>query len=574
MVSTRRKRRSSDEDDDETQLLDPQEAEAALQAAESTRLAKAKRKKVEAFQRNHPPFEIIASEVVNLILSFLADPMQVYSLSKCSKFIRDAITPEVVIRSSVFAGGKSRAVIGDVMTLVQMGVIHVPSTFRLLRIVQAKRCERGELCHHYNLVTRKAESISKTKIRPLGIALCQDCTFGLTTKCFHSRDDTLCANGKAFYNLPNQDIVEAATGEQVGPWLLAHKAKQVLCSYTSDEDKKDAFVKMEEEFLQSVQNDYRESIIAIHTKAEEEYEGFQTAKKELERQKREQKTESRAAKKKASVQAVLEKLHEALEGYENPSKQLMLEGTFDDNGIFTLLMGPSVAILGDLLAAPSSASAKKIAAACDRAKLVYTQLSANNFLSPREQLIPRCPSRNLRAVVGLRRYIQKNMSEDYLRNSWPWDRHFYEPFVDCLVEKGNMSQAVFFGIDYAYKRKEAFVDYVVKDETPLAFQGKCRKLANAIFKADACRDYDEYCQHFDTSFRDYKLLKNNFTDYLQNPATSEFLAGDNLNRAFTREKAVDTAVYRENMINLLRTRRFDDLLNHHRRCFRLGYAYA
>ena len=135
MVSTRSKRRCISEeardDGEDARLLNPEEAETALEEAEATRCRKIKKKKFEAFKKNHPPLELILiPEITVQIMSYFDDCRDVYNFAKCSTSIRAAVTSEIVIRSAVFAGGKARQAISNVMNLVREKAIHTPSTFR------------------------------------------------------------------------------------------------------------------------------------------------------------------------------------------------------------------------------------------------------------------------------------------------------------------------------------------------------------------------------------------------------------------------------------------------------------
>ena len=165
------KRRREDNHDNNTEaLLDAQQAEVALQAAERTRLQKAKKKKRESFQQHYPPLSMLPAELLTQIFLYLSDVRTIHALSKYAKFVRKAATPEVVIRAAVFGGASPRQVLGHAMSLVGTGAIHVPTPFRLLRFVLAKRCERCSDCFGYDLVTKKPRKLGLD--RPYGLAIC------------------------------------------------------------------------------------------------------------------------------------------------------------------------------------------------------------------------------------------------------------------------------------------------------------------------------------------------------------------------------------------------------------------
>ena len=94
------------------------DAELALEQAAKVRSRKAKKKKLESWNKHHPPFEMIClPEILEKILLYIDNAKDVYNLSMMNKSFRQSITPQIVVRSAVFAGGKSRDSIGDVMTL-------------------------------------------------------------------------------------------------------------------------------------------------------------------------------------------------------------------------------------------------------------------------------------------------------------------------------------------------------------------------------------------------------------------------------------------------------------------------
>ena len=110
MVRTRSKRRgdvvkssppiSHEEDIVNTRL--------ALEEAERTRSRLAKKRRIESWERIHPPFEILPTELLPTIMLFLDSARDVYNLSLCSKSLRRAVTPEIVVRSAVFQGGRAK----------------------------------------------------------------------------------------------------------------------------------------------------------------------------------------------------------------------------------------------------------------------------------------------------------------------------------------------------------------------------------------------------------------------------------------------------------------------------------
>lgn len=106
-----------------------------------------------------PPFEMLPSSAIEIILSFLGNSRDVYNLSSCAKYIHECLTPEIVVRSAVFGGHKTRQVVKMLVVFLEKKSIHVPSTFRLLRLVNGTKCERGDQCLSYDLISKVAGTI-------------------------------------------------------------------------------------------------------------------------------------------------------------------------------------------------------------------------------------------------------------------------------------------------------------------------------------------------------------------------------------------------------------------------------
>ena len=108
-----------------------------------------------------PPLDILPKEILQKVMLYLDSAKDIYSLSMVgSKFLRGAITPELVVRAAYFTGGSVRTRICDVVRQVETLQSEIPSTFRLLRLVNAARCERGALCYGYHLKHKKSAPVA------------------------------------------------------------------------------------------------------------------------------------------------------------------------------------------------------------------------------------------------------------------------------------------------------------------------------------------------------------------------------------------------------------------------------
>lgn len=108
MVTTRNKRKPNTQSErisyEETQNV----YESALAEAEKILQRKAKKRRKESWQRNHPPFEMLPVDVLPKVMLYLDSARDVYNLSLCSKSLRAAVSTEIVVRAAVFQGGKAK----------------------------------------------------------------------------------------------------------------------------------------------------------------------------------------------------------------------------------------------------------------------------------------------------------------------------------------------------------------------------------------------------------------------------------------------------------------------------------
>jgi hypothetical protein len=92
-------------------------------------------------QKSKIEFEFLCDDIMRLIFLMMNDPRDLYHLTLCNKRLRSILTYEHIIRAAVFHGGH----VAKTMTGVIEGLNNTftPSIYRLLRLVNGKRCERG-----------------------------------------------------------------------------------------------------------------------------------------------------------------------------------------------------------------------------------------------------------------------------------------------------------------------------------------------------------------------------------------------------------------------------------------------
>ena len=129
-------------------------------------------------QKTKMPLENLPPLALENILSFVADSTkELQLLVSTVKSFRQAIVarPDIVIQAGVFSGGNIKSATEDLMmNHIQPQNIHIPSTLRLLRLLNATYCERGTECFNYNSETGKAQKIwyRTATSRPYGLCLC------------------------------------------------------------------------------------------------------------------------------------------------------------------------------------------------------------------------------------------------------------------------------------------------------------------------------------------------------------------------------------------------------------------
>ena len=194
-----------------------------------------------------PPLEMLPNEILSRAFSYLDNSKDLLSLSLCSsKHIRKAITTHLVVASSIFAGGISKERMEHIRTLVLNKSIHIPSTFRLLRLINAKRCERDDKCYGYNRTTQLACENDVTVVHPYrvrgiayGMHICGNCAEALSIPepCHSFRDLALSlkrikTRSSSPTPYPEELIAsqqtERITGERVGPVYDSQTHRQLI----------------------------------------------------------------------------------------------------------------------------------------------------------------------------------------------------------------------------------------------------------------------------------------------------------------------------------------------------------
>ena len=92
-------------------------------------------------QKSKIELESLCDDIMRMIFLMLNDPRDLYHLTLCNKRLRSILTYENVIRASVFHGGNVSKTMSGIVD--GLNNTFTPSIYRLLRLVNGKRCERG-----------------------------------------------------------------------------------------------------------------------------------------------------------------------------------------------------------------------------------------------------------------------------------------------------------------------------------------------------------------------------------------------------------------------------------------------
>ena len=132
-------------------------------------------------QKTKMPLENLPPLALENILSYVADSTkELQMIVSTVKSFRQVIIgrPDIVIQAGIFSGGNIKSITEELMVRhIQPQNIYIPSTLRLLRLLNATYCERGTKCFKYNTETKTPQKLFSTK-RPYGLCLCSGtCVF-------------------------------------------------------------------------------------------------------------------------------------------------------------------------------------------------------------------------------------------------------------------------------------------------------------------------------------------------------------------------------------------------------------
>jgi hypothetical protein len=369
---------SDDIDFDLEEILNDHEEEGIAYRAERD-AKKAKEEEQAEFAEAFSGYEIALTDLpalcIERIMTMMDSPRDLYNLAFSSKLLMNIVTPGMVIRSAVFSNVKRKDVgyrktIADIMEHISNRSIHLPSAHRLLRLLNAKSCERGEKCFGKNLNTGNAMTLAGTHHRTCGMALCDNCIRFNTTKIpYNHFANDLGSNDKpsrvAFSSWrtltnPYQDD----SGEWHGPLVGVLELQQIQNSYSERDEKVEALAGFVKKALTEnstrCPSHYEEiaaALLASYDAAEKEADDYQEKKEKELFQKYDESRQERIAKRLTKLRTLHSQMNDILA--DCPMKDLALECTWDEESERCLLSFSCFFVqesMSALLSAPSYAN--------------------------------------------------------------------------------------------------------------------------------------------------------------------------------------------------------------------------
>jgi hypothetical protein len=572
-----------------------------------------------------PSLDVLPKQLLPQLFQFLDSAQDVFNLAVCSKKLHEAVTPTIVIRAAVL--GRAAAVqrqvvvyrldvypywlcfvhpsshdcvvicrqmlIYEIIPAIRTNQVHPPSTFRMLRLLLAKRCERMDCCFGLNLDTMKSAALPKKPSISLGMAICVGCVKGLSTKC--SSYHTGCNR------FLRQPLIEATTNIPVGSIVCAKDIFRIESTMTQYDDRVkrlDQLINNATTTRSDVDTRRREEFVQAFDKAIEEHETIERAKDELAIQEANRLVEERISRKRARVGAVLEEMDQQLGDYGLKSSILAHSWKVinpyhwrPEEEECVLKYGVCRNMFGSLLKNTRTATKKNIKEVMANAEETFDNLLSNDFApdsSTRIQDAFKLPSNAPKSHKALYDYLNAKYTIDSLLQKTPTNefaellRH-ERPWRACcsLLDADDYKDAFKrYAISKTSSRIRGEVDRLIdwiwatdpttQPETPRVFRSCLSKL----------RAFDE---QFAQCFSEYNILLRQFRQYCQLPETVEFIArirGGTGESAHLSGQRIVNLVLRGCHVPMLWQSQFGNLLRHHRLIFENprhwyehGYSY-
>ena len=248
----------------------------------------------------------------------------------------------------------------NIMESIKSKTIHIPSVFRLLRLLHATMCEMGEECCAYDLEKHQPSpllSIYRRSVhdRPFGLALCSTCVEALSGRVVFE------ASNQQAYDQQEQIVeqiethpqgtlstrllcathVERVTNENVGSLVLYKHVQRIESSYTAASDGAEKRKLLLEDLIVQKQNGITEKdkmlsqvYVTAFDFAMEQFDGHVGRKRDVAIAIEQAKVAKRISRKKELSLPIYHKIEELLAGFTY--KEMVLSGSWNHEGyLFT-----------------------------------------------------------------------------------------------------------------------------------------------------------------------------------------------------------------------------------------------
>ena len=466
------------------------------------------------------------------------------------------------------------------MNEVRSRSIHVPSPLRLLRLLCAKRCERGANCWEYDLKAQLsgAEGV-KADNRPYGLALCKTCGKDLGQKFRYWeqpwRDwqdkSRICIHGwcRVINFARAADVLNTCHDEQVGPIIEAKDISRISVAHTEKTEKENAYKQLLIECYGEEGSEERTSyeeecneLVSLFENAEVKLQIWLYNRQNEKREEARVKHDEALAKKNSSIEPILTALEAAVA--ESPLKGLALN--FRRQDVTSEAVRFRYFFMRDtmskLIKAPSSATPKNLTAALATVKRKLTILSSSedffnlSFLSSAIET-----SSNSREKRTLQKMLEKvrpyfYSMQSFMGTSQPrgseydWNKtndRFFE-----LLEQQDYSTALLHMMTARAFLKDVAASVLVSSTSENVYNHQ--RLARAVFlkieseRRNADGTLPEYTMSSFQSVladvrREFRTLKTRARDYLNHQPVQEWMQSDNAHFRIRRRDAADNVWY-------------------------------
>jgi len=495
----------------------------------------------DAFKGYEIPFDALPALCIERIFGMLDSPQDLYNIAFSSKLLMSLVTPEAVVRSAVFNNLRkrdkgNRKIMSNVMGHIRNRAIHVPSPHRILRLLNAQKCEMGEGCWGRNLNTGNSQALNPGCYnRPFGLALCDKCVRFGTTKVPYSHFSRF-QKGVAFHqwNLlmnPARDP-KSSTDPIKGPLLQVLELQQIENTYADNEDKKLALDGMVQKALSNDSKfcpiHYEEKAAAyqeIWENAEKEADDYVDAAVEKDQEKFRERRKERITKRMTRIRSIYTSLEEILD--DCALKDLALDCTWleSDERCVRFTCHIVEQKLTNIISAPASASERSILNAAESIKEIFNTLHEKNFF---QYSYIEHSSNRLRK--GIHEYcVSETTPLKIMQSSLTGDVHFIQALeedkpVRALIRALSQMRNAF---------PRIFALSVVRSNIQEAESrvDDFRKLAEVVWTEKApssslTLSFGTIKETFNSSVEEFRMMRKNVKDYLADDQTRRFLLRD------------------------------------------------